>query len=208
MALDELGRMGRIVEQLLLLAKARQPNSDHQVESLDLESFLEDVVMRWAEVAPRVWRVGELAGGTLRADSDGLRIALDALVENAVKHTEVEDVIELRSRVVGDEVAIGVADEGCGIPPDALGEIFNRFARGDETSTHADGGSGLGLAIVDAIVEAHGGRCEVSSSPRGSEFTIFLPDFMRAAAGGGPARPATQATYAPGPSAKRAFIEG
>jgi signal transduction histidine kinase len=207
-AVDELERMGRIVEQLLLLANARQPSPEASVTDVDLEHFLEDVVMRWAEVAPRVWRVGDLAKGRLRADPDGLRIALDALVENAVKHTEVQDVIELRSRADDGEVAIVVADKGCGVPPAALGEIFNRFARGNEAYAHPRGGTGLGLAIVDAIVEAHGGRCRVSSSPRGSEFTIVFPGFRRAVGDGGHGPPAKQATYAPRQPSEGALTRG
>jgi signal transduction histidine kinase len=176
-ALDELERISRIVEQLLLLAKTGRLNGDESVADVDIERLAEDVVMRWAEVAPRAWRVGELAKGTLRADPDSLRIALDALVENAIKHTEVKDVIEIRSQRRGGEVAITVADEGCGVPPGALAEIFDRFARADAARGRGNGGAGLGLAIVKAIAEAHGGRCEVSSSARGCNFTLVLPGF-------------------------------
>ena len=76
--------------------------------------------MRWSEVAPRVWRLGPQARGWLAADPHVLRTALDALLENAVAHTEPEDRIELRSRAQGIGVVIEVADEGCGIPEDAL----------------------------------------------------------------------------------------
>jgi signal transduction histidine kinase len=179
-ALDELDRMSRIVDRLLLLAKADHPGSDGSLAELDMEEFTEDVVMRWAEVAPRVWRIGSLARGTLRADPDGLRIALDALVENAVNHTEPHELIEIRSGSRGGTVAITVADEGCGIPEAALGEIFDRFARADSARTRGGGGAGLGLTIVKAIAEAHGGRCAVSSSPRGSDFTLILPGFRPA----------------------------
>src|SRR5213078_2160911 len=86
-ALDELERIERILDRLLLLAKADQP--DFVVfEPIDVEPFLEDVFMRWSEVAPRSWRLGSLAAGTLEADPEGLRIILDALLENAVKYTE------------------------------------------------------------------------------------------------------------------------
>ena len=69
-------------------------------EDIDLDTLIEDVTMRWAEIAPRVWRVGDLPHGTLRIDRDALRIALDALVENAVAHTEPTDAIELRASKV------------------------------------------------------------------------------------------------------------
>jgi signal transduction histidine kinase len=204
-ALDELERMSRIVERLLLLAKAGQPNGDDSLADLDSEQFVEDVVMRWAGVAARAWRVGELAKGTLRADPDALRIALDALVENAVNHTEVLNMIELRSQPRGSEVAITVADEGCGVPPAALGEIFDRFARADAARTRGGGGAGLGLAIVSTIAEAHGGRCEVSSSSRGSNFTLVLPGFRPLLEEDGQGRFARQAASAPRPPAEDAL---
>jgi signal transduction histidine kinase len=203
-ALDELERMERTVERLLLLAKAGQPNFADTGIDLDLEPFLEDVVMRWAEVAPRAWRVGERARGTLRVDPDALRIALDALVENAVNHTEVTDVIEVRSRPVGDQVAIEVVDEGSGVPADALDEIFDRFASANGAQTRRNGGTGLGLAIVDAIAKAHGGRCTVSSSPAGSRFTLVLPNFRSALGDDGEGR----STHAPGAPVEEALTRG
>jgi signal transduction histidine kinase len=180
-AIDELARMERIVERLLLLVRAGEADFPGTAEEVELDTLIEDVAMRWAEVAPRVWRVGHLARGTIRTDQDALRIALDALVENAVAHTLPADAIELRARAVRGHVAIEVIDEGCGIPPDALGRIFERFARLDPSRARGTEGVGLGLAIVDAIAKAHGGRCSVSSSPDGSTFTLLLPGFRRAA---------------------------
>jgi signal transduction histidine kinase len=179
-AIDELSRMERIVERLLLLVRAGETDFAATAEEVDLETLIEDVAMRWAEIAPRVWRVGHLAGGTIRMDQDALRIALDALVENAVAHTERTDAIELRARAVRGQVAIDVADEGCGIHPDALDQIFERFARVDASRARGNEGVGLGLAIVDAIAKAHGGRCTVKSSSEGSTFTLVLPGFRRA----------------------------
>jgi signal transduction histidine kinase len=98
--------------------------------------------MRWSEVVPRAWRLGELAEGTLQADPDALRAALDALIENAVEHTHEAAVIEVRSRAADAEVAIEVADEGSGIPPGALEHIFERFARADAARTRSSGGVG------------------------------------------------------------------
>jgi signal transduction histidine kinase len=176
-AIDELDRMDRIVERLLLLAKADQPDFVVPRE-IALEAFLEDVFMRWAEVAPRGWRLGRLAAGTLRADVEALRAALDALLENAVKYSDPGDAIELRSEPAeGGAVSIDVVDAGFGIAPEALGRIFDRFARADAARTRAQGGVGLGLAIVDAIAKAHGGYCTVASSERGSTFTLTLPGF-------------------------------
>ena len=97
---------------------------------IDVEPFLEDVFMRWSEVAPRAWRLGTLARGTLRADPEALRIALDALLENAVKHTEAADAIELRPRA-GERRRDRGRRRGRRRPRDALERIFDRFARAD-----------------------------------------------------------------------------
>jgi signal transduction histidine kinase len=180
-ALDELKRIERIVERLLLLARAGQQDLTPTSE-IELEWFLEDVLMRWAEVTPRAWRLGPLAEGTLRADPEALRIALDSLLENAVKHTDRTDAIEIRSEARGERIAISVADEGAGIPPAALGRIFERFHRADDAHARVDGGVGLGLAIVDTIARAHGGTCAVTSSTEGSTFKLILPGFRSARA--------------------------
>jgi signal transduction histidine kinase len=179
-ALDELSRIDAIIERLLLLATAAQPDFVHTSE-IELEPFLEDVFMRWSEVAPRAWRLGSLATGRLLVDPERLRAALDALLENAVKYTHERDAIELRARADGPgHVLIEVEDEGCGVPPEALERIFDRFGRADAARTRAAGGVGLGLAIVDAIAKGHGGRCSVLSTAHGSVFGLHLPGFTLA----------------------------
>jgi signal transduction histidine kinase len=175
-ALDELARIEHILGRLLLLAKAGHPDFVTW-SGIDVEPFLEDVFVRWTAAAQRAWRLGPLPVGTLRADPEALRNALDALLENAVKHTEVSDAIELSAAAGGAEIAIRVADQGSGIPQDAVDRIFERFARADPARTRAEGGVGLGLAIVDAIAKAHGGRCTVATSMRGSTFELRLPRY-------------------------------
>jgi signal transduction histidine kinase len=175
-ALDELERIEQILERLLLLAKADQPDFV-VLEPVELEPFIEDVFMRWSEVAPRTWRLGALASGRLTVDQEALRCVLDALLENAVKYSEHGDPIEIRSRAANDHVIIEVEDGGCGIPAEALTHIFERFARADAARTRVQGGVGLGLAIVDAIAKAHGGRCTVRSTRAGTTFTLRMPRF-------------------------------
>lgn len=174
-ALDELRRIDTILGQLLLLSTAGQPDFLTR-EPIHLESFLEDVFIRWSEVAPRNWRLGEVVPATIEADAERLRTALDALLDNAVKYSDEHSTIELRARWDGHgQVAIAVEDEGIGIPRDALQRIFNRFGRADDARTRSAGGAGLGLAIVEAIAHRHGGRCTVQSGPHGSVFSLHLP---------------------------------
>jgi signal transduction histidine kinase len=172
-ALDELDRLGRLVEQLLALAKAS--NIATVTTTMLLDDLLEDVVMRWAGVALRVWRVGEPCGAQLEADPDALRIALDALIENAVEHTAAADMIEVSGSLLRDEVVIQVSDAGTGMAPEALDRIFERFARAGSSTDRAQRGVGLGLAIVAAVANSHGGSCTVESSSHGSVFALHLP---------------------------------
>jgi signal transduction histidine kinase len=173
-ALDELGRMERIVERLLLLAKSEQQGAD--LREIDVEAFLSDLFIRWVEVAPRAWRLEVDLQGRMLVDPEALRDALDALLENAVKYTDPGDAIELAARADGAAgVVIEVSDSGLGVPPDALSRIFDRWARADGARTRERGGAGLGLAIVAAVARAHGGRCSVKALPRGTTFRLHLP---------------------------------
>jgi signal transduction histidine kinase len=175
-ALDELDRIERVISRLLLLAKAGQPGFV-LATSIDVERFLDDLFMRWSEIAPRAWRLGPVTPGRLVADEEALRAALDALLENAVKHTEPYEPIELRATALGGELVLEVSDGGTGVPPEALDRIFDRFARADDARTRADGGVGLGLSIVAAIAGAHGGSAGVVPQDRGATFVLQLPGF-------------------------------
>jgi len=178
-ALDELGRMERIVERLLLLAKSERQG--FALQEIDLEAFLSDLFIRWSEVAQRAWRLDVDLDGRFLADPEALRDALDALLENAVKYTDPGDTVELAAYPDGvGGVVIKVSDSGLGVPHDALPRIFDRWARADGARTRERGGAGLGLAIVVAVARAHGGRCSVEPLPRGTAFRLHLP--VRAAA--------------------------
>jgi signal transduction histidine kinase len=174
-ALDELSRIERIVDRLLLLAKAEQRDFVRP-DVVELEPLLSDIFLRWSGIAARAWRLEvEPAAVHVHADADALREALDALLENAVKYSDEHTPIALRAYVDRGETVIEVADAGCGVAADAVDRIFERFGRADEARTRALGGVGLGLAIVQAIAQAHGGRCTVSSSEGGSTFALRLP---------------------------------
>ncbi|MDE3024248.1 MAG: HAMP domain-containing histidine kinase [Acidobacteriota bacterium] len=173
-ALDELQRMERIVDRLLLLAKAEQPDFV-VLRDVQIDRFLEDVFMRWSEVAPRAWRLEVDVQGVARVDPEALRSALDALVENAVKYTELRGAITMRALAVGGEIVLEVVDDGSGIPDEAIATVFDRFARADDARTRARGGVGLGLAIVSAIARAHGGHCTVERRDGHTVFALVLP---------------------------------
>jgi signal transduction histidine kinase len=119
----------------------------------------------------------EPGAGTVTADAGRLEQMLRNLVSNARRHTPDEGRIDILARRDGDCVSIAVADTGCGIPPEHLPHVFERFYRADPSRDRATGGAGLGLAIVRRLAEAHGGTVTAASDGegRGTAVTISLP---------------------------------
>ncbi|MCA1735632.1 MAG: HAMP domain-containing histidine kinase [Actinobacteria bacterium] len=170
---DELDRMSRIVSDLLLLAKAQQPDF-LRPESVDVATLTSELHAKLSAIAPRDWQVESVGHGLIRADRQRLTQAVIELAENATKQTEVGGVVALGSFVADGEARFWVRDTGPGIPGGEQTRIFGRFARG--SSTRRTDGAGLGLSIVDAIARAHGGRVELSSHPgHGATFTVVVP---------------------------------
>jgi signal transduction histidine kinase len=171
---QELLRLRRLATRMVLLASADTPDF-LQVAPVEVEPLVVDALGRWSHT-PRRWRQGALDEATVLGDRERLAVALDALLENAVAHTGVDDRIEVSARQEGANVVLAVADSGCGIPPADLGRIFDRFARVDPHRSRQAGGFGLGLAIVQAIAEAHHGSVRVESTVgRGAVFEVILP---------------------------------
>jgi signal transduction histidine kinase len=171
---EELMRLRRLSERLLLLASAEHPDFLHK-RPVEIEPVLVEALHRWSPT-PRQWRLGATDEALVEADADRLALAIDALVENAVKHTTPEDWIELSVRR-NHGVEITVADSGTGIPPEELEHIFERFARASSSRQRDKEGLGLGLSIVKTIAEAHGGTLRVRSEVgKGSEFEMVLAE--------------------------------
>jgi signal transduction histidine kinase len=171
---DELQRLRRLADRLLLLATSEDPDF-LSWSPVRVEQLLASVLQRWSPIDRR-WRLDPAEAATVVGDADRLGLALDALVENAVKHTGPGDEIRLGASRQDGQVAIVVADSGTGMPAEHLDGIFERFARLDQSRTRDRGGVGLGLAIVKAIVQAHHGALGVRSSPgTGSVFQLLLP---------------------------------
>ena len=172
--LGELNRLRRIAERLLVIAAAEGPEF-LQTEAVELDGFTMEILRRWQPTADRCWQVGRLDKVTVRADRERLGLAVDALLENAVRHTTSGDVIKLSVVAVGYglPVRLIVADTGQGIPADLLRHVFDRFRSGDSGPPR---GTGLGLALVSAVARAHGGDVLAQSTPgQGSEFELLLP---------------------------------
>src|ERR687895_60394 len=155
---DELGRMDRIVDELLTLAKAERPDF-LWLEPVQTDALLEEVLDKVRPLARRDWRFEGTASEPVLADEQRLVQAVMNLVHNAIRATKEHDTIAIGAAADGDHVRVWVRDTGPGIAPEHRERIFDRFARGPD-EPRGDGGSGLGLAIVRAIAEAHRGRIE------------------------------------------------
>ncbi len=181
----EIARITRLIDDLLLLAKAEQTNF-LQLEPIDLPTFLEEL---WEGVLPLATRQFELSPpppGTLVVDPDRLAQALRNLLANAIAHTGgsprgsglVRLEVEQTSGGGHGGVRFVVEDDGPGIPPDQRERVFDRFHRTDAARDRASGGTGLGLAIVRAIAEAHGGRVSARAGEAGgARMELELPRF-------------------------------
>lgn len=172
---DELDRMSRFVEDLLLLAKAEQPNF-LKLETLDLASLIVEIYSKAIALSSdRHWQLDCNSPGKIVADRQRLTQAMVNLAQNATQHTKSGDTIALGCQLAKDGVRLWVRDTGEGISLEDQQRIFERFARSTKSQRRSEG-AGLGLAIVQAIAQAHSGKIELISRPRrGSTFTIVLP---------------------------------
>jgi signal transduction histidine kinase len=171
---DELLRMRRLANRLVLLASTDSPDFLH-LAPVDAAALVMETLHRWSQT-PRRWSIGALAEAAVLADQDRLTLALDALIENAVGHTDAEGRIELSARRDGGQIVFSVRDWGTGIPADEIEHIFDRFSRVGKGRSRDTGGFGLGLAVVKAIAEAHRGSVRVRSRVgQGSVFDLVLP---------------------------------
>jgi two-component system sensor histidine kinase ResE len=183
---DESLRMGRLVKDLLDLARMEAGYLEMTFQPLDINTLMSRVFRKFAALAKERNIVltkskDDPALQLEAADGDRLEQVLTNLMDNAFRHTAPGASITLDATRVeapkGDWLEIKVADEGQGIPHEDLPYIFERFYKADKArKRESSSGTGLGLAIVKNLVEAHGGKIQAVSSPgEGTTFTIKLP---------------------------------
>jgi signal transduction histidine kinase len=187
--IEELDRLSRMSARLLLLVAAEQPEFLH-TQRVDVRDLMRRCAARWDAAAPRAWAWRVDADGSIDVDEERLALALDAVIENAVKHTPDGGWITIAVTARGQRLLISIEDDGSGIPQDDLAKVFDRFAH----TAGPGGGTGLGLPIAQAIVHAHGGTIAVASS-RGTIVTIELPGYRVRGA-----TPAVDPAPEPGPA--------
>jgi signal transduction histidine kinase len=174
LVMDEIDRMGGLVDDLQLLSEAEQPDF-LRLDWIDLGPFAHELRDKASALAPRRWKVDDAADGTFLGDRHRLTEAVMNLAHNAVQHTVEHEAIAIGTSLDETGVRFWVRDSGYGIAVSDQARIFDRFTRGRDAHRRYRGG-GLGLAIVRAIAEAHEGYVELESRlGEGSTFTIVLP---------------------------------
>jgi two-component system phosphate regulon sensor histidine kinase PhoR len=174
-------RLNQIIEDLLSLSKIEQSEQEGNLplEEGSIRAILDAAVADCqAAAAERNIRINVSCDESVVANINArlLEQAVDNLLDNAIKYSEPGEEVLITARALAGEVLISVTDHGCGIDRDHLHRLFERFYRVDKARSRKLGGTGLGLAIVKHIVQAHGGKVFVQSTPgKGSTFTIHLP---------------------------------
>jgi two-component system, OmpR family, sensor kinase len=171
---EELDRMARIVDDLLVLAKAEGVDFI-EPHPMDLGSFTDDLLAMARMIDERPWTIDARDEAVIVADEQRLTQAIMNLVRNASEHTPPGTPVAIGSALRGSEAVLWVRDEGPGIPAEDKVRLFERFARGAKRRRSTEG-AGLGLAIVAAIAEGHGGRVTVEDADGGGAvFTLRIP---------------------------------
>ena len=175
----EADRLARLVDDLLDASRLEAGGlSFHEIEEVDLSIIARRVVERYQGQTDRHDLCLDFGDDfpTIEGDAQRLEQVMDNLVSNAIKYSPRGGDVTIKGRSSPAEVVVSVSDEGVGIPLDEQERIFHRFYRMEGPETRAVSGTGLGLYLVRAIVEAHGGRIWINSTPgQGATFHVALP---------------------------------
>ena len=178
--LEDIGRLERLIEQLLSLARLERPERPHKPVRLHLNALLAETVgMFEAQAVQQNGRIVFSGAGAVwvRGDENEMRQLFSNLLDNALRHGPPGGMVRVTLENKADNgVTVSVHDEGGHIPPDALVHLFDRFYRVDSSRSQTSGGSGLGLAITREIVRRHAGDIEMTSDPEsGTLVVVHLP---------------------------------
>lgn len=169
----EVQRMQRIVEDLMLLARAEESAGALRLGPVDLDELVLAEARRLRDRGRVEVDVSRVSGARISGDRDRLNQVVRNLLVNAERHAS--RLVRIELGVAGAEAVLAVADDGPGIPAADRERVFERFTRLDEARSRGQGGTGLGLAIARQIVEAHGGTITVADQDTGARLVVRLP---------------------------------
>ncbi|WP_071460008.1 ATP-binding protein [Bacillus massilinigeriensis] len=177
---DESLRMGRLVNELLDLARMEAGHILLNIEEVDLKPYLNRIVRKFYALAndKGIELKAEVIEGDqiVEFDPDRIEQVLTNLLDNSIRHVPDSASINVRAYTEDNGLVVEVEDQGPGIPEEDLPFLFERFYKGDKSRTRGKSGTGLGLAIAKNIVDAHKGRMSVKSKlGQGTTFSFFIP---------------------------------
>jgi two-component system sensor histidine kinase ResE len=173
--------MGRLVNELLDLARMQAGHIQLSLETVDLPSYVNRIIRKFQTLAKEkeieLSTVMESDGShDIRFDPDRIEQVLTNLLDNAIRHISGPASILIKVKMVDRGIYFEVKDEGPGIPEEDLPFLFERFYKGDKSRTRGRSGTGLGLAIAKNIIDAHKGTISVQSKlGQGTTFSFFIP---------------------------------
>ncbi|PKM84020.1 MAG: PAS domain-containing sensor histidine kinase [Firmicutes bacterium HGW-Firmicutes-13] len=187
---DETDRMTRLVQDLLILSQLDYRQVRWNKQLVDLNTLVKEVfeqIMVDLQEGQILWKIKIPEGmPPLYVDKDRIKQVFLNLLSNARQYTPQGGKIILEAEEEFQEIKILIEDTGCGIPPEDLPRVFERFYRVDKTRSREYGGTGLGLSIARQIVQAHGGEMFIESAPgEGTRVSFTLPGFKDSEKTGG-----------------------
>ncbi|MFS0822907.1 ATP-binding protein [Bacillus sp. 1P02SD] len=177
---DESLRMGRLVNELLDIARMQSGHITLNKEHVDFDSFINRVIRKFQGLAKEnlitLTATKEEDIGEISIDPDRIEQVFTNLIDNAIRHTEENGRVEVHVTGQDTSIKVDIRDTGSGIPEEDLPFVFERFYKADKARTRGKSGTGLGLAIVKNIIGAHNGNISVHSKlGEGTTFTFVIP---------------------------------
>ncbi|MEK7284891.1 MAG: HAMP domain-containing sensor histidine kinase, partial [Chloroflexota bacterium] len=172
----ESGRLARLVDDLLVLARADAGAEPLRAQEVPLDEVLMEAFEELRPAAGRRLRVTALEGAIVRGERDRLKQLALILLDNALRYTPGDGQVEVALSVEGGSAVVRIDDEGVGVTPVVVARAFERFYRGEDARRIDPSGTGLGLPIARWIVERHGGAIELAAGPtRGTRVLVRIP---------------------------------
>ncbi len=180
---QESKRLARMIQTFLDIERLSDGQMELKTEPFSAREIVETCIQRARPLAERknIRVLTSMLEGELEGDRELMEYAVYNLLTNAIKYSEAGTEINVWCRPQGNQLRLSVKDQGIGMDPKELKQIFQKFYRTKRAEASGEAGTGIGLSIVEQIVHHHGGKIEVTSEPgKGSCFTAVLPAHSRA----------------------------